>query len=267
MGNLIRGLIGKALLAVLTVGVAITGYVVFIDFPTDPTFWKVAGTLLVLTATLTCALLSALTLSTRYVIVGVLGIASAFLAMVNSIYGLWSGTTTGSGLAGMPASPEEAMSSYAGSMGDNPVGNAVIICIALAALALPLVNAVLYLGYDSNPVGETVSVLTVAAMIASIVIIGVTTATEKGDASTLKWLIFLGIFAVAGFLGTLAASFLDSDRYRGGSVHYDINTAGELPSALPSSFQPPRKKEPRTTVIVEDEDPPLPRIEYSQRND
>lgn len=267
MGNFIRGLIGKVLLAVLAVGVAVTGYVVFIDFPTEPTFWKVGATLIFLTVTLTCALLSSLTLSTRYVIVGVLGIASALLAMVNSIFGIWSGTSTGSGLAGIPASPQEAMTSYAGSMGDNAVGNAIIISIALAALALPLVNVVLYLGYDSNPVGETVSVLTVAAMVASIVIIGVTTATEKGDASTLKWLIFLGIFAAAGFIGTLAASFLDSDRYRGGSLHYDIKTDGELPSALPSSFQPPKRQEPKTTVIVEDEDPPLPRIEYSPRND
>lgn len=261
MGNFIRGMIGRVLLAVLAIGVAVTAFSIFIDFPSDPVFLKVAASLIVLTLTLTCALLSSLTLSTRYVIVGVLGIAAAVLAMVNGLYSVWN-DKLGSGVSGLAASsPAEALTEYVGSSDGNSVGSAVILFVALTALALPLINVVLYLAYDSNPVGEFLGVATVAAMIAGIIIIGVTTATGKSDEVSAKWLIFLSVFAVAGFIGTLAASFLDSDRANGRGVHYDIKSDGDLPSALPASFQPP-KQERKTTVTVEDDDPVLPALQY-----
>jgi hypothetical protein len=253
-------MIGRVLLAVLAVGVAVTAFAVFIDFPSDPVFLKAAASLIVLTLTLTCALLSSLTLSTRYVIVGVLGIAAAVLAMVNGLYSVWN-DKLGSGISGLAASsPAEAFTDYVGSSDGNSVGSAVMIFIALTSLALPLINVVLYLAYDSNPVGEFLGVATVAAMLAGIIIIGVTTATGKSDEASAKWLVFLSIFAVAGFIGTLAASFLDSDRAIGRGVHYDIKS-DSLPSALPSSFQPP-KQERKTTVTVEDDDPVLPALQY-----
>lgn len=258
MGNFVRGLIGKSLLFVLLVGVALTGYVVFIEFPMNPTFWKVAASTFTLTVALICALLSSLTLTTRYVIVGVLGLASSVLYMVNALYATWENKSSEL-MAGLPTSPSQVMSDYMGSGTgeDNGIGSAVMIIVMLVAVALPIINVVLYFSYQSNPVGEILGITTAVAIMALIIIAGVSTATSDGSEMTGKWMIFLSFLSTAGFIGTLAASSFDSERYSGGSIHYDIQS-DELPSALPQSFQQPTPARPRPVV---NEDPQLPELE------
>jgi len=263
MTGLIRGILGRALLLVLALLAAGSAYAVFIQFPADQTFWKVAFTLIVLAVTLTCALCSSLTFGTRYLILGILGVASALLSAVTVIYSLWNGKASGSGIAGMPTSPTEAINSFVGSTTGNSIGVAIVFIIALTALALPLINVVLYFAYQSNTVGELLGIMTAASIVANIVIFGVSTANQSWGALTIKWSIFLAILAVVGIVGTPVAASFDSDAADYASkhrVHYDIKS-DEKPSALPESLQP--KKKPQTYAEPVHEDPPMPELDYN----
>jgi hypothetical protein len=264
MANLIRGVLGRVLLGILALIALGSAYVVFIQVPGDLGFWKIAFSLVLLAVALASALLSSLTLGTRYVIVGVLGMAASMTSAISSIYSLWTGDSTGSGIAGIPTSPAEAMTSYIGSPTDgSPIGAGFMIVIALAMLALPLINVILYFAYESNPVGEILGLVTVSAIIGNIVIVGVSTANESGGPDTLKWTIFLGIIAVVGIIGTPVAASFDSDAANYSSrhgVHYDIKSEGELPSALPNSFQTRKPVAPAPTPVQED--PPMPHLDY-----
>lgn len=264
MANLIRGVLGRILLVVLALIALGSVYVVFVQIPVELGFWKIVFSLVFLAVTLVSALLSSLTLGTRYVIVGVLGIAASSISAISSIYSLWAGESTGSGIAGIPTTPAEAMTSYIGSPTDgSPIGAGYMIIIALAILALPLINVILYFAYESNPVGETLGLVTVAAIIGNIVIVGVSTANESSGPDILKWTVFLGIIAVVGIIGTPVAASFDSDAANYSSrhgVHYDIKSEGELPSALTESFQSKRQATGAPAPVQED--PPMPQLDY-----
>lgn len=255
MASFVRGILGRALVLVLLLIVLGAAYAVFIQFPTDATLLKVAASLIVLAVTLSCAMCGSLTLGTRYVAVGVLGIAGAFLAAVTSFYAIWGGSP-GSGMGGLPSTPAEAMESYVGSTGGNQVAAGFVIAVALTALALPLINITLRFAYESNPVAEILGLVTVGAVLGNIVIIAVTTATGSSDATSIKWTVFLSVLSAAGIIATPAAAAVDVNRVSGNSraMHYDI-TSDVLPSALPKSFQS------RSSSATED--PTLPTLDYS----
>jgi hypothetical protein len=263
MTNLIRSVLGRALLFVLALIALGSAYALFVQIPTDLGFWKITFSLVFLAVALTCALLSSLTLGTRYVIVGVVGMAVSLFGAVTSIFSLWTGEASGSGVAGIPSTPVEAMNSYVGSTDGSPIGAGFVIVVTLLSLALPLINVVLYFAYESNPVGEILGLVTVSAIVGNIIIVGVSTANESGGPDTLKWIAFLGIIAVAGIVGTPVAASFDSDAINYSSrngVHYDIKSDGELPSALTESSQPKRQTTPAPMPVQED--PPMPRLEY-----
>lgn len=263
MTSLIRSVLGRVLLFVLALIALGAAYVLFVQPPTEAGFWKVTFSLVFLAVALTSALLSSLTLGTRYVLVGVLGMAASLISAISSISSLWTGASSGSGVAGIPASPAEAMSSYIGDTDGNPVGAGFVIVVALAVLMLPLINVILYFAYESNPVGEILGLVTVAAIIANIVIIGASTANSSGGPDTLKWMIFLGIVAVIGIVGTPVAASFDSDATDYASrngVHYDIRSEGTLPSALPDSFQTRKPVAPTPAPVQED--PQMPHLDY-----
>jgi hypothetical protein len=266
MANLIRGILGRMLLVVLALVAVGSAYVVFVQIPVDLVFWKIAFSLVFLAVTLVSALLSSLTLGTRYVIVGVLGMAASSVSAISSISSLWTGDSAGSGIAGIPTTPAEALTSYVGSPTDgSPIGAGYMIIIALAILALPLINVILYFAYESNPVGETLGLVTVAAIIGNSIIVGVSTANESGGPDTLKWTVFLGIVAVVGIIGTPVAASFDSDATNYSSrhgVHYDIQSEGELPSALTESFQAKRQATHAPAPVQDD--PPMPQLDYRQ---
>lgn len=140
------------------------------------------------------------------------------------------------------------------------MGTGFTFIVVLATLALPLINAVLYFAYESNPVGETLGIVTVAAILGNIVLTGVTVASQSGSQGTAKWIIFLCVIAIIGIIGTPIAASFDSDAKNYASrqgVHYDI-PAGGLPSVLPSSYQ--TKK--RSSAVTAQDDPPMPHLDY-----
>lgn len=257
MASLIRGVISRALLLVLALLAAGSAYVIFVQLPTDMTFWKAGFTLIVLTITMTSALLSSLTLNTRYVILGVLGMAASLFSAVTIIFALWEGK-----IAKIPATPAEALNNYVGSASGSSIGTGMVIIIALVILALPLINVVLYFAYQSNPVGEILGLVTVGAIVGDIVIAGLATANQSWNEPTLKWAAFLGIIAVIGIVGTPVAASFDSgevDRDTGRGIHYDIKPDDH--SSSPTRPAQPRKVIPQATIPVHEE-PQMPELDY-----
>ena len=217
----IRRMLGFTTVATLALVVAAGTYVVLVEYPTEPVFSKLLMTAIMLAVTSIAGLCSSLTLGTRYIAVGILGLASASLSTVTSAFSIWSDPAASS----IPSSPADAITSYGGLAEGTGVGTGFTLAILLASLMLPIINVTLYFGYEGNTLSEVLGLVTVVSIVTVIILTATAAATTSIDSGVMKWQMVLVILATSGVFATPAACAIGSRGNTGkggGQIHFDI---------------------------------------------
>lgn len=217
----IRRMIGFTAVAMLALIVIAGTYIVLVEYPTQPVFGKLLATAILLAVSSISALCNSLTLGTRYIVVGILGLASSLLGAITSVFNIWNGSIA----SVLPSSPADAMTSYGGLAEGSGIGTGYTLAILLVSMMLPVLNITLYFGYEGNTLSEVLGLVTSAAIIVGIIVISTSTATSNFSPASVKWLTVLGIIAAAGVFATPAACAIGSRGNTGkggGPIHFDI---------------------------------------------